>query len=405
MHVAIVLQNDYPHVGEVRPRRLARSLSQRGHQVTILAWNSRCGPLAEDLGYAQVMRFGCFLKSPLYPLLSSPTPLNPFWVWWLRKVSRKIRPDLLIASNIRVALPMILAARLLHLPTILDLQEHNEELTRLRPKSRLGHYLTRNSHLVAWLEAACVKHADHTWVVVPERMKSLNAKVVRQGRVTVVSNTVDLEEVATVQDYPGKKSEVFTLIFVGLLRGNFGSIAPFIRALGCILQSDKNVRLILGGVAGDHKSLDDLVEQAGVQGHVQTDGIIDPLEIPRWLQQGDLGIIPYPVTAVTNVTISNKLFHYFAAGLPVLSTDMEPTRRIIEELKCGAVIPEGSGPEEIAEIILRLKTAREELAAMGKRAQEAVITRYNWDVDFNHAFQSMVDLLSPARDAVAGKVA
>ncbi|MGD1154267.1 MAG: glycosyltransferase [Terriglobia bacterium] len=405
MHVAIVMQNDYPHIGEVRVRRFARSLSQRGHRVTLLAWNSRRGPQVEDLDHGRVVRFDFFLKSPLYPSLSSPSPFNPFWAMWIWKVARKIQPDLFISSNIRIALPMILVAKLLHKPTILDLQEHNEELARIRPKTRLAHYLTRNSRLVAWLEKACVKLVDHTWVVVPERMKSLPPRVLSQGRVTVVGNTTELEEVPAEQNHRREKGGVFTLILIGQLGGDFSLVAPFIRALGCIIPRDRNVRLLLGGVEGDRKPLDNLVEQSKVQGHVQADGIIPPQEVPRWLQQGDVGIVPYAVSPFTNVTISCKLFHYFAAGLPVLSTAMEPTRRIIEELQCGAVIPEGSGPEETAEIVLRLKNAGEELGAMGRRAQQAVREKYNWELDFNQAFQSMEALLSPARSRVAGKLA
>jgi glycosyltransferase involved in cell wall biosynthesis len=352
-----------------------------------------------------VRRFSFFLQSHFYRLWSAPSPLNPFWLIWIWKVAREIQPDLFIASNIRIALPMILAAKVLRKPTILDLQEHNEEVTRMRGKTRLAHYLTRNSRLVAWLEAACVKYADHTWVVVPERMKSLNPRVVSQGRVTVVSNTADLAEVQAAQSHRREKGGVFTVIFIGFLRGDFTAIAPFIRALGCIIPRDPNVRLLLGGVEGDRKPLDDLVEEAKCQGHVQADGIIDPPEIPRWLQQGHLAIVPYQVTPFTHATISSKLFHYFAAGLPVLSTDMAPTRRVIEELKCGAVIPEGSGPEEIAEIILRLKNAGEELDAMGRRAQQAVREKYHWEVDFSQAFLSMEELLSLPGGRVAGKPA
>ncbi len=289
-----------------------------------------------------------------------------------------------------------LAARFLRKPTILDLQEHNQELTKLRSKTRLMDYLTRSTLLVGLLENVCVRCAKHTWVVVPERMKDLPAKVVAQGRVIVVGNTVDREEVDVAQNHRRVKGGEFTLIFVGLLRRDFGLVAPFVRAVGWMIQRGQAVRLLLGGVEGDHKRLDDLVEQSGAQGHVQADGIIEPGEIPRWLQQGDLGIIPYEVTSATNVTISNKLFHYLAAGLPVLSTAMKPTQRIIEELKCGAVIPKGSGPEVIAEIILRLKDDREELEAMGRRAQQAVKDTYNWEVDLNRAFQSMEGLLAAA---------
>jgi glycosyltransferase involved in cell wall biosynthesis len=374
---------------------VAHSLTERGHQVTILAWNRRGAPTVEDLGYARVMRFNYFQRSFLYSLLGTPSPLNPFWVIWIWRVGRKIRPDLFIASNLRIAPPMILAAKLLGKPTILDLQEHNEASMRTKPKTRLAHLFTRNVHLIGWLEKACVKHASRTWVVVPERMRDLPPQVLSEGRVIVVSNTVDLHEIGGVQNAPRKRGGVFTLMFIGLMRGDFSAIAPFIKAMSYIVPRDRNVRLRIAGVEGDRKTLDVLVEEAGVQGYVHAEGVINPREVPQWLQQGDLGIIPYPVHAVTSFTVSNKLFHYLAAGLPVITTAIEATQRIVGELKCGAVIPEGSGPEEIAEIILRLKNSGEELAAMGRRGQQAVRQTYNWDVDFSRALRCMEELLLP----------
>lgn len=406
MHVAIVSQNDYPHVGEVRIRRFARSLVRDGHEVTFLAWNSRQRQPIEDLDHGRVRRFDFFLQSRLYSRLSVPSPFNPFWVIWIWKVARRIRPDLFICSNIRLALPTIMAAQLLGKPTILDLQEHNEELVRTRPKTRWFHYITRNSRVVGWLEKACVAWTDHTWVVVPERMESLPARVVRQGRVTVVGNSTELEEVKTAEQCPREPHSAFTLILIAQLRGDFHLVAPFITALGYIVQRDRNVRLLLGGVMGDHQALDKLVAEARVRDYVRAEGLIPPEEIPRWLQQGDVGIVYYQVSPYTDVTISCKLFHYFAAGLPVLSTSMAPTKRIIEEFKCGALIPVGGGPEEIAEIVLRLKNAGpEELLAMGKRAQRAVQEKYNWEKDFAVAFRSMEALVSSTGGRVPGKVA
>ena len=74
-----------------------------------------------------------------------------------------------------------------------------------------------------------------------------------------------------------------------------------------------------------------------------------------------------------------------AAGLPVLSTAMAPTRRIIEEVGCGVVIPPHSTPREVAEIILQLKHAPSERAAMARKARPALLEKYNWEVDFSHA--------------------
>ena len=399
MRVAIVMQNEFPHVGEVRPRRVAQSLHRRGHKVTMVAWNSRHGSVVEDLDYAKVYRFGYWLNSRVYPILSSPSPLNPFWVAWILKVAREARPDIFIASNIRIALPTILAARMLRRPVILDLQENNRGLAEIRPKTHLGHYLSRNSRLVGFLERLCIRLSNHTWVVVQERLEDFPPQVLSEERTYIVSNTVDLEELRdTVKCHQGT-GDTFTLIFIGRISQSFGLLEPFIRALRHVLDYDKNIRFLIGGVEGDRLPLQNFARELGVQDHVQVDGQIDPECVPSWLQQGNVGIVPYEVCRTTNTTISNKLFHYMAAGLAVMSTAMLPTRRVIEEVHCGIVIPDGSGPREIADAILRLKRAPEEVAAMGMRARQAIKEKYNWEVDFKEALRSMERLLVPAKNA------
>ena len=68
-------------------------------------------------------------------------------------------------------------------------------------------------------------------------------------------------------------------------------------------------------------------------------GFVPPEELSEWLQEADVGVIAYDVSEFTNTTVSNKLFHYMAAGIPIVATDMAPTRRIIEEVGCGRIIP------------------------------------------------------------------
>jgi hypothetical protein len=51
-----------------------------------------------------------------------------------------------------------------------------------------------------------------------------------------------------------------------------------------------------------------------------------------------------------------------------------------------------------------LKNAGEELTAMGRRAQQAVREKYNWERDFEQAFRSMEGLLSPVERRVAAKL-
>ncbi|MGB2889222.1 MAG: glycosyltransferase family 4 protein [Candidatus Acidiferrales bacterium] len=392
MRVGITVDVDYPHVGEVRPTKLARSLQRAGHQVVFMSWNSRQRPVAEDLGYGRVYRFGDFLNWKMFPLLSAPSPLNPLWASWIGRIARRERLDVIVASNIRIALPTIIAAKLLRKPVVLDLQENNREVVKAYPKIWPHHYITKNSKLVGLLEDLCVRMADHTWIVIDERLEAIPLSLRRPGKISVVCHTPSLEELrASEKRRPRPKDDNFTLVYFGLFAPGVRSVEPILMALPYILERDKRVRFLVGG-GGEH--LVSLVKKLGIQDHVVFSGLIQPENLPAWLQQGDLGIIAYPVNSFTNTTISNKLFHYMAAGIPVLSTDMVPTRRILEEVGCGRIIPEESSYPEIAEVILRLKNSPEKLAAMGQRGRQAVLEKYNWTFDFDRALTCLERLVS-----------
>lgn len=394
MRVGIVMDVDYPHVGEIRPTKLALSLHQAGHQVVFICSNSRQRPAVQDLDCGRIYRFAFFLNSRMFQLLSAASPLNPLWVSWISRIARKEALDVLISSNIRIALPTIVAGRLLHKPVVLDLQENNREVVKVYPKTRLHHHLTKNSKVVGFLEDLCVQLADHTWIVIGDRLEAIPRKLRRPGKISVVCHTPTLEELHASQGVlPKTRTDKFTLIYFGLFAPGVGSVEPILMALPYVLQRDKDIRFLIAGKG--HEYLVPMTERLQIQDYVCFSGLVQPEQLPVWLQRGDLGIIAYPVGPFSNTTISNKLFHYMAAGLPVLSTDMTPTRRILSEVGCGQTFPKDASSQEIAQIILQLKGSAKELAAMGDRGRQAVLKKYNWSVDFGHALACLNQLVCP----------
>ncbi len=392
MRVGFAVDIDYPHLGEVRPTRIGQSLHRLGHRVVYACPNSGIGPQVEEIPYGRVYRFGWFGGRKLPRWLSAPLPFNPLWAFWIKAMARKEHLDVLISSNLRLALPMIAASRWLGVPAVVDLQENNREAVRLYPKTKFRHYVMRNSHLIGFLENLSVRLADQTWVVVEERLAGLPEKPRARGRVSVVCHTPSLEDWPAEQGCgAGPGRDGFNLIYLGLFAPGVGSVERIVEALPRVLASDQSVRLILGG-GGDH--LVPRLRELGIEGHVRLDGIIPPERIPAWLRQGDVGIIAYPVNSCTNTTISNKIFHYMAAGLPILSSDMAPTRRILEEVGCGICIPEASTDEDVAGLILRLRNSATEREQMGRRGRRAVEEKYNWAFDFDTALGCLVRLVS-----------
>lgn len=393
MRIGFVVDMDYPHVGEVRPRKMAQSLHKAGHTPVFLCANPRRRSTSEQLDYGAVHRFDWFLQSRFYRVLSAPAPLSPMWALWLRHMARRERLDALVTSNIRLALPAIAAARSLGIPVVVDLQENNAEVVRLRPKQSLLHYLSRNGHLVGLLERLCVSWADHTWVVVDERIQALPAPLRSPGKVSVVCHTPDAGEIDVgVKSHEGKKRD-FTLAYVGLFAPGHGSVEMVMRALPLILEKDPHVRVAIAGGF----QLEPLARGLGIGDHVDFPGLVPADQVCAWLREADVGVIAYEPSPFTDTTVSNKLFYYMTVGLPVLATDMAPTRRIVEEVGCGRIIPKGSSERDVARIVLEMRNSPEECAAMGRRGRQAILDKYNWEYDFRRAFAVLSRLVDDRR--------
>jgi glycosyltransferase involved in cell wall biosynthesis len=76
-------------------------------------------------------------------------------------------------------------------------------------------------------------------------------------------------------------------------------------------------------------------------------------------------------------TLSNKLFEYPQAGLPVVASDFPMIRRFIEKYGCGVLV-DPTNPEQIGKAIRRLLERPNELREFRQKAAEAA-SDLNWE--------------------------
>lgn len=72
-----------------------------------------------------------------------------------------------------------------------------------------------------------------------------------------------------------------------------------------------------------------------------------------------------------------KMFEYMSAGIPVIASDFDLWRTIVEESKCGLCV-DPMNPAAIASAIDYLVSHRAEAEKMGENGRQAVLSRYNW---------------------------
>lgn len=410
MKVGIVTISNFPTGRQIRTESIAKAIDSDGSEAVVFARNTRSDPARgnvkaelddreETLPYALVRRFSWLSSTRLFGLVTAPIPVNPFWILWLSIGFSRRDIDIAVAGDLRSGLPTAIAGRLLGIPVVFDLRENYVGLAQALPVDSPVDYLVQNPTAIGALESVTIRLADAVWVVVDERRDQLLDQGVSPEKVTVVSNTPDLsnegesdpavdQTSASVErefEWPG-----FTLVYVGVVN-EFRGLDLMLEAIAHLRrEGDESIHLAIAGEGPYRETLERRTGRLGVSEQVTFVGWLDPARIPAFLATGDVGVVPHRVSPLTEYTIPNKLFDYMMAELPVLTRDITPIRRIVEENDCGCVLPADATPSETATRIRRLRDA--ELSRLGRNGREAVEEEYNWSTDAARVRESLARL-------------
>ena len=183
------------------------------------------------------------------------------------------------------------------------------------------------------------------------------------------------------------------MIYVGEIEKIRG-LDLILKSMPYIIKKDKEVKFLIVGEGKYRIYLEKLVKDLRIDKYVEFTGWINSKEVPTRIKKANIGIVPHRVNQFTNTTIPNKLFDYMAFGIPVLVTEMKPVKRVVEKEKCGIVISVGSSYQEIADIIIELKNSPKQLALMGEKGRNAILKKYNWEIEFKKAFDILEKMVS-----------
>ena len=95
--------------------------------------------------------------------------------------------------------------------------------------------------------------------------------------------------------------------------------------------------------------------------------------------------ITEPICLNFKLSVSNKLFEYAAAGLPVIMSDIPEHRYLNDKYHFGLILPDNS-PQSLADAVLQLYQDRE---LYQKLAENAICM--SQEVNWENEFQSLLD--------------
>jgi glycosyltransferase involved in cell wall biosynthesis len=107
---------------------------------------------------------------------------------------------------------------------------------------------------------------------------------------------------------------------------------------------------------------------------VHEEGLIEAARV------ADVGIVPYsPINIIYRLACPNKLSQYMAAGLPILSSEIEYVRQVVNENGIGIAV-DFTDHRALARTVNDLAASRTKIGAMSRKSHETFLSRLNWQI-------------------------
>lgn len=170
-----------------------------------------------------------------------------------------------------------------------------------------------------------------------------------------------------------EETNEFLVGYVGVLR-EWIDFIPLFETMKRI-RSKFLIRLTVIGEEGDKESVQRLAEKMGVAEQVSMVGTVPHNEIREYLAGCDCGIVPFAMTKTSDFALPLKVFEYFSAGLPIIST---PIRSVKENFPTSIWFYDNAG--QLEEAILSIHSDKEMVRTRVSEGMKKVESEFTWDV-------------------------
>jgi glycosyltransferase involved in cell wall biosynthesis len=205
------------------------------------------------------------------------------------------------------------------------------------------------------------------------------------GKITVLRNCVrksDFNDLSATDELKRRYQGRVVVLHIGSLREQYGPGA-LLNSLAYI-QNPQVLFLIIGG-AGEG-----FLSEIEERGHSEQIQVIDQVpfgELLAYLALADIGISPLqPTDKNTEYSLARKFLEYIAAGLPVVVSDFPEYRTIVEQYGLGLLV-DPAQPEQIASAVDKLAGDEGYRHQLSENAARAFELELNWEMESRKLFE------------------
>jgi len=359
MKILMLLSN--PFLVDPRVSKEAKSLVDKGHEVTVIVWDRKGDYPPEDkIDGVRIIRIHNNLLMKYMPNDLFRNPL-----WW-RKAYKKGRElyksdqfkfDTVHCHDLDTLWAGVRLKKKLGIKLIYDAHEiFGYMIAADQPKFIVG---------VAFLmEKRLVKKVDQV-ITVNEPLRDYFRSISNKP-LTIVMNCKDLVS----QEYIPPRNDVFTICYIGVLTKSrmFPEIVD-------ILGNIKGVRFV---IAGKKENLYvEVKERCKNYDNVDFLGVIPFSEVIQKTLESDIVVCMINPNDLNNrIGMANKQFEAMVCGRPILCTKKTYSGAMTDGLNCGLSIDYDK--DALYDAIIKLRDNQELCEEFGRNALKAAKEKYNW---------------------------
>ena len=186
-----------------------------------------------------------------------------------------------------------------------------------------------------------------------------------------IPNGVDVASFAVAPVLPGYPRSVKTVLFLGRFDEPRKGMAVLLAALPTLVERFPEIEILIVG-RGDE---DELRQEAGeLAGHLRLLGQVDDAEKASALRSADVYCAPHTGGESFGIVLVEAM----AAGTPVVASNLDAFRRVLEDGSAGMLVPVEDSAALAQALITVLSDA--ELRAGYVDAASAAVSQYDWHV-------------------------
>jgi phosphatidylinositol alpha-mannosyltransferase len=191
------------------------------------------------------------------------------------------------------------------------------------------------------------------------------------GDAVLIPNGVDVRRFHGATPLPNRPAAP-TVAFLGRIDEPRKGLAVLLEALPELVELVPDVRLLVAG-PGDVDEVRESIPPS-LRGHVDLVGLVSESDKPRVYASGDV----YCAPNTHGESFGIVLIESMATGTPVVASDLEAFRRVLEDGRAGVLVPVAD-PAALAAALALLLDDPERRKALAEVGRETV-EQYDWSV-------------------------